>query len=146
MFCLMLRRTPTSTLFPYTTLFRSPCALWHDPVLEVAPQRNQQFPCQCHDADAAHAQAPAGEARPLGKRALWLEAQPQPRDFHDHGPHSAIARLAEALVALALSAVVGRTHQAGERGELTPVTKLPPAEELHHQEPGARRTDRPQAH
>src|SRR5256885_15719209 len=24
----MIRRPPRSTLFPYTTLFRSPCALW----------------------------------------------------------------------------------------------------------------------
>src|SRR5712691_12608363 len=125
-----------------------PCALWHDPVLEVAPQRNQQFPRQRHDADAAHAQSPGGETRliPLTECAPWLEAQPQPGNPHDHGSHPAITRLADALVALALSAVVGRTHQAGERGELTPVTKVPPAEELHHQEPGARRADRPQAH
>src|SRR3712207_7544063 len=25
----MIRRPPRSTLFPYTTLFRSPCATWH---------------------------------------------------------------------------------------------------------------------
>ena len=30
-----------------------PCALWHDPVLEVAPQRNQQFPRQRRQIDLA---------------------------------------------------------------------------------------------
>src|SRR5438552_8238523 len=44
--------------------------------------------------------------------------------------YPAIARLADALVARTVAAVIGRTHQAGERGELTPVTKGPPAEEL----------------
>ena len=53
------------------------------------------FLAKAIESDAAHAQAPAGEARliPLGKGALWLETQPQPGDFHDHGAHPAIARL-----------------------------------------------------
>src|SRR3712207_6877723 len=39
-FFLMIRRPPRSTLFPYTTLFRSPsCLLLACPVVEGGPQR-----------------------------------------------------------------------------------------------------------
>ena len=95
-----------------------------------------------------NAQAPAGEARPipLAERTARLETQPQPGDLDDHGSHPSVARLTDSLVALALAAVVRRADQSGEGGELAPVAKGPPAEELHHQEPGARRADRAQAH
>src|SRR2546430_12318170 len=35
-FFLMIRRPPRSTLFPYTTLFRSPLARVHGPLVELA--------------------------------------------------------------------------------------------------------------
>ena len=46
-------------------------AFWNQALLEVAPQRDQQLPRQCDDADAAHAQAPAAEASavPMAERA-----------------------------------------------------------------------------
>lgn len=105
-------------------------------------ERNQgQFPRQGHDADAARAQAPAREARPipLAERTAWLEAQPQPGDLDDHRPYPSVASFADALITLGFATVVGRAYQAGEGGELTPVAKCSPAEEFHHQEPGARR-------
>src|SRR5206468_10801169 len=36
LFCMILRRTPTSTLFPYTTLFRSGLGLAEVVVLKIA--------------------------------------------------------------------------------------------------------------
>src|SRR5215204_7075800 len=39
-FFLMIRRPPRSTLFPYTTLFRSPCAAW------PRPRRSGRSPCR----------------------------------------------------------------------------------------------------
>ena len=121
---------------------------YSDERLEGVISHTGESPRQRHDADAAHAQAPAGEASlvPLAERALGLEPQPQPGDLDHHGPHPAIARLADALVALAVSAVVGCAHQARKSRHFTSVAKAPPAEELHHQQPGAGRPDRPQVH
>jgi hypothetical protein len=105
-----------------------PRVLGNHAVCEVTPQRNEQSARERNDADAAHAQAPAGEASvvPLAERALGLEAQPQPGDLDHHGPHPAVARLADALVALAVSAVVGRAHQARKSHHFTPIAKAPP--------------------
>src|SRR2546430_15046542 len=38
-FFLMIRRPPRSTLFPYTTLFRSPMRSWHWRRARVSPSR-----------------------------------------------------------------------------------------------------------
>src|SRR6266446_9198936 len=39
-FFLMIRRPPRSTLFPYTTLFRSTCVIWIAPtILKSSPER-----------------------------------------------------------------------------------------------------------
>src|SRR5436190_15267667 len=51
----MIRRPPRSTLFPYTTLFRSPPRLHGVPRLEAAPlvlARIPELPVRCDD-DAA---------------------------------------------------------------------------------------------
>src|SRR2546430_12390597 len=40
-FFLMIRRPPRSTLFPYTTLFRSPSASRQRPARDPAPQSHQ---------------------------------------------------------------------------------------------------------
>src|SRR2546425_6976034 len=42
-FFLMIRRPPRSTLFPYTTLFRSPCS----PVPCIRRGRAPRCPCSC---------------------------------------------------------------------------------------------------
>lgn len=68
------------------------CALGDQALLEVAPQRDQKLSRQCHDADAAHARARAGEAPLilLAERALGLEAQPNPSDLDDHRPDAPV--------------------------------------------------------
>src|SRR2546430_9317242 len=44
-FFLMIRRPPRSTLFPYTTLFRSPCAA------ATPPRRRGRSPCPAGSGD-----------------------------------------------------------------------------------------------
>src|SRR2546427_5653049 len=41
-FFLMIRRPPRSTLFPYTTLFRSGLAVGHVPIKDTADERRDQ--------------------------------------------------------------------------------------------------------
>src|SRR3712207_8255195 len=67
-FFLMIRRPPRSTLFPYTTLFRSPCPptrLWHSmprphrsPLLlrcpAPQPLSNHRLPLQCPQRSEEH--------------------------------------------------------------------------------------------
>src|SRR3712207_8410342 len=62
-FFLMIRRPPRSTLFPYTTLFRSP----HDPRRTPVPRRPRSVPV-ARGADRRAAQPggdPAAARRPL---------------------------------------------------------------------------------
>ena len=58
----------------------------------------------------------------------------------------ALTRRLPALITLAVPAGVGRADQAGEGGQFAPIAKRSPTEELHYQEPSARRADRPQMH
>src|SRR5438445_7487180 len=53
-FSLMIRLPPTSTLFPYTTLFRSTAQPLNRLVAQVAPNRSAAylFPTDVHDARA----------------------------------------------------------------------------------------------
>src|SRR3712207_8826282 len=71
-FFLMIRRPPRSTLFPYTTLFRSPCpqgagggATAGDPAARPAP----------------HPRHPAAARRRAGEGGLRA---PEPRQRHHH--------------------------------------------------------------
>ena len=108
-------------------------------VLQVAPQRDRQAPCQGHDAYAPHALAACGEApvEPLGQLAVGLQAQPAPRELHQQRPRSLVAGLADALLDLAATTVVGRGRQSQAAGQLAPVGEAPPAEQLLDQHPGA---------
>jgi len=116
-------------------------------ILEVTPQRNEAIAAPTQRCRCGACAAPAGEASvgTTAERALRLEAQPQPGDLDHHGPHPAVTRLADALVALAVSAVVGVLTKPQER-HFTRLSKAPPAEELHHQQPGAWSARLPQAH
>src|SRR5213593_606955 len=77
-------------------------------VLDVAPQRDGQAPRQRHDAYAAHALAAAGEApvEPVAQVAARLQAQPPPGQLHEQGAHALVAGFADALLGLAVAAVV----------------------------------------
>src|SRR2546430_2641382 len=71
----MIRRPPRSTLFPYTTLFRSPAA---DDLVAVIERRQ---------AEAVYEAVGAGADRDL------LEAEPEP--FGERGPQPVCARSEE---------------------------------------------------
>src|SRR3712207_7407672 len=47
-FFLMIRRPPRSTLFPYTTLFRSPCVYLVDSGGAFLPMQDEVFPDREH--------------------------------------------------------------------------------------------------
>src|SRR5688572_31921296 len=83
----MLRRQPRSTLFPYTTLFRSQCGTRRRTLGRVTE-------------DVARASDAAG--RPAGCRAQWLRADARLRgahakDAHARGEESSSARRIERL-------------------------------------------------
>src|SRR5262249_7144435 len=61
-------------------------------------------------------------------------------------PHPAVARLADALLALALPAVVGRRCPARQRRQLAPVLDPTPGEDLPHQDPRPHRADPLEVH
>src|SRR5215203_6921998 len=115
-------------------------------VLEVAPQRDQQPARERHNADAAHALAACGKTavEPLSECAVRLIAQPVPGDLHQQCAHAAIARLADALLALAIADVVGTGIESHAASQLTPVAEPAPAKHLAHQHPGALQAERAQ--
>src|SRR5207249_1777907 len=86
---------------------------------DVAPQRDQQLARQSDDHDGADASFGAAGARgkPLGERALRLEAQPAPGKLHDDAADAGIAVLADPLLALHAAAAKQRAGEAGETGD-----------------------------
>src|SRR4029077_21294082 len=48
-FFLMIRRPPRSTLFPYTTLFRSPCRSWDRACPGSVPRSWRTTPCRSEE-------------------------------------------------------------------------------------------------
>src|SRR5207247_6112067 len=110
------------------------------------PQRNQQLAGQGDDPDPPHPAAPVPEAglAPARQGTLGLPAQPRPRDLDRHRPHEPVPGLRNPLFALQVATLIRRGCEPGEAADFAPVGKLPPAEELHHVEPGALQADRPQ--
>src|SRR6266513_3296001 len=90
-FFLMIRRPPRSTLFPYTTLFRSP-APWSRP---PAGQRAARVP--------GRAGPDRGDARPA-RRGLWLPAR-------DELPAGAEGRVRVGVAGATVRATQGRLPQ-----------------------------------
>src|SRR3712207_7046006 len=80
-FFLMIRRPPRSTLFPYTTLFRSP-----QPLLAVVDGRAQQDgqPPAVLVADAGLAQSTCGTAEVLDQQHVGLEDRKSTRLNSSH--------------------------------------------------------------
>src|SRR5262245_30162286 len=74
-------------------------------LVHIAPERDQEHARQGHDADfacpfVARAETPLV---PLTQRAGRLPAPPQPGQLDDQRPHMLVARLADALLTLALA-------------------------------------------
>src|SRR5258708_19816460 len=83
-FFLMIRRPPRSTLFPYTTLFRSPGPEGWDPAARLRPRACRLVEREgCRDARRRAAVAPPLRREPA---ANWPSASPAPAARHS-GPH-----------------------------------------------------------
>src|SRR5690606_17197946 len=107
------------------------------PVLNVSPQRHQQLARQRHDPDPPLPRTTLGKTppEPPAQLALPLVAQPQPRQLHHQRADPPVARLADALLARALSAGMRRRRQPRARRHLLAAGKRPPPEQLRRQHP-----------
>src|SRR3712207_4583862 len=139
LFILMIRRPPKSTLFPYTTLFRSPrgfrpvgsssasrsARLHHRAVRDhalgrIPPERHEQLAGKGHDADPAGAATLGADAlaEPAAQGRPRLVAQPHPRELDGGGAQARVARLRDPLLAVDPAALPRAGRQAGEGREL----------------------------
>src|SRR2546426_9691027 len=109
----MIRRPPRSTLFPYTTLFRSP----HPAVIRVVPQQIRQLPALLDEVGAREA----------------CDLFTKPRDSHDLAQNDPGIVEAQRLVETARQQIFLRHHL----GRL--LTRIPhdDAPTLLHQSVGA---------
>ena len=106
------------------------CAFGNNAVFEIAPQRNGEASCDCDDRNAACAavwpSALRAPVEPLRQRAVGLVAQPVPRDFDQQRAYPPVALFADALIGMALAAVVRLGYQTDTRPDFTAIAELPP--------------------
>src|SRR5437870_9630622 len=83
LFFLIIRRTPRSTLFPYTTLFRSPPRRPRADPRPAAPR----FACPTPAGTRRRSEEHTSELQSRGHLVcrLLLEKKKQPREFHLRG-------------------------------------------------------------
>src|SRR3977135_2500928 len=86
----------------------------HHAGLEISPQRHHQLACHRHDGDAPYATFDVADplAEPAGQIAAGLMSEPQPGEFNGEFAGAMVAGFADALVALAVPAVVGHPDQS----------------------------------
>src|SRR5258705_10928482 len=93
--------------------------------LQVTPQGNRQSPCHRYDGNASDTAVGAGAlgapVEPLGECAAGLIAQPGPAHLDQQRAHPAVTLPVDALVGLALAAVVRLGHQPDTGPDLVPV-------------------------
>src|SRR5260370_12661990 len=80
---------------------------------EISPQRHHQLARHRHDSDASHAALDVAHplAEPKGQVAVGLMSDPQPGEFDGEFAAAMVTGLADALVALAVPAIVGHPNQ-----------------------------------
>src|SRR5256886_7745062 len=105
----MIRRPPRSTLFPYTTLFRSPFLLTYEPRWQHEHVRVVVLAGQLRDLRGpghgrAHARKPVGYVG---------HAEPRPTGQHDALHHALAHRLRDRTTVIGI--VVRRVHRLGSR-------------------------------
>src|SRR6266508_1543956 len=87
-FFLMIRRPPRSTLFPYTTLFRSPAGIARGD-LHVVVARHRLDRLRLDERDLAAGARPVRVRARGAEVAVSLEALPRDRADRPHGAHGA---------------------------------------------------------
>src|SRR2546425_5308980 len=83
----MIRRPPRSTLFPYTTLFRSGCARAWDHRLEQRPEQHLQDVCRRRVASGQRSEEHTSELQSLAYLVCRLLLEKKKK--HDHSPGTA---------------------------------------------------------
>src|SRR4026209_3062628 len=91
-FCLMIRRPPRSTLFPYTTLFRSRDAL-SGRIAELGAEISADY--QGRDLDRKSGSA--GMPRPISYAVFCLNKKQQPKPTQRAQPHTQLQNATTAL-------------------------------------------------
>src|SRR4051812_49930315 len=83
-FFLMIRRPPRSTLFPYTTLFRSPCLNCLEAVKKPPPNNLDMAPPARAEAIPDRKSGSAGMPRPISYAVFCLKKKKskKQRDVH----------------------------------------------------------------
>src|SRR5258708_7431098 len=97
----------------------------HHAGFEISPQRHHQLARHCHDGDASYAPLDVAHplAEPKGQIAVGLMLDPQPGEFDGEFAAAVIAGFADALVALAVPAVVGHSDQPEIAADLTAIVE-----------------------
>src|SRR5260370_6075865 len=112
----------------------------HHAGLEIPPQRHHQLARHCHDGDASHAPLDVAHpfAEPKGQVAVGLMPDPQPSEFDGEFAGAVIAGFADALVALAVPAVVGHSDQPEIAADLAAIIEAAIEHFVDHPLPAAR--------
>src|SRR5216683_4758309 len=97
----------------------------HHAGLEISPQRHHQLARHRHDGDASYATLDVADplAEPAGQFAVGLMAHPQPGEFDGEFAGTMVAGFADALVALAVPAIVGHPDQPEITADLAAIVK-----------------------
>ena len=73
---------------------------------------------------------------PLGQRALRLKAPPAPGNLKSHRADVGVAGFGDTLLIGGVATRRGGGRQAAQGADLLPMVQSPPAEQLHHEQPG----------
>ena len=111
----------------------------HGARFQVTPEGNQQLTSQGHNTDLALAFTAMAKAPliPLTELAFGLIAQPTPSNFNGHGSDKSVSGLFDTLIFAGISTLIRCVGQSRTGTDFPAVAKGSPAEELHHEEPGA---------
>ncbi len=113
-------------------------------VLEIAPQGDHETSCHSDDCNASDASVQLRTlyalVEPVCQHALWLVAQPRPRQFDQQRAHTSVTLLTDALINATLAAIVGLWNEANARANFTPVAECPP-EQFDCEAGGTHRAD-----
>src|ERR1700730_3577350 len=97
----------------------------HHAGFEISPQRHHQLACHRHDGDASYATLDVADplVEPAGQFAVGLMSDPQPGEFDGEFAGAMVAGFADALVALAVPAVVGHPDQSEIAADLAAIVE-----------------------
>jgi len=110
----------------------------HDPRLDTPPQGHEQLARHGDNPDPASAAPAMPKALliPLGQRTLRLQAPPAPGNLHRHRAAGGVAGCGDTLLRGGVATRIGSGRQAAQGADLLPIVTRPPAEKLHHEQPG----------